>query len=269
MRRRWEDGNVTPLRNGNAGPRLLVAPDDLKSPAAEAFRALRTNLQFLGLDRALGTVIVTSPGPGEGKSTVTANLGVALGLAGSQVILVGADLRKPTLHRHFGLSNDVGLTSVLTGNVRWQDALQDTGFQGVRVLAAGPIPPNPAELLGTERMRELIGELRDAADMVIFDTPPVLNVTDAGVLAQRVDGVIYVISAGVTPRDIARAGKQRLEQVGARLLGTVVNRVEPRGGNYYYYYYGYYGADDAADPSVPWWRRLLAGRGNGEPRGRR
>lgn len=235
----------------------LVTSNDPKSPAAEAYRTLRTNLQFSSLDQPLKTVLVTSSGPGEGKTTITSNLGVAFAQAGKTVIVVGADMRKPTLHTVFGLDNRVGLSNVLTGHVKLENALQKTTQQGLLLLASGPIPPNPAELLGTQRMRELIQELNELADLVIFDAPPVIAVTDAGVLAQLVDGTLFVVSLGTTPRDVAQAAIEQLEQVGARVLGAVVNRLENASGYYYYYYTSYYGDEDTA--SVPWWRRLFRG----------
>lgn len=235
----------------------LVTANDPKSPAAEAFRTLRTNLQFSSLDDPVKTMLVTSSGPGEGKTTITANLGAAFAQAGKNVIVVGADMRKPTLHNVFHLDNRIGLSNVLTGHVQLQDALQDTDQSGVRLLASGPIPPNPAELLGTQRMRELIQEMTRVADLVIFDAPPVIAVTDAGVLAQLVDGTLFVVSLGSTPREVAQAAKEQLEQVGARVLGAVVNRLENASGYYYYYYNSYYGEQD--DTPLPWWRRLFRG----------
>lgn len=241
----------------------LVAWNNPKSPPAEAYRALRTNLQFIGLDRPLSSLLVTSAGPGEGKSTTSANLGAVMAQAGRRVILVGADMRKPQLHNIFGFPNDVGLTNVLTGHVPWQKALRDTPIDGVRLLASGPIPPNPAELLGSQRMGDLLKQLQEEVDMVIVDAPPVLSVTDAGVLSQWVDGVLFVVCAGVTPRELALEAKLQLEKVGARIVGTVVNRIERQAGYYHYYYY-YYGDDNPAPANgEPWWRRLFNARRNG------
>lgn len=241
------------VRNGRSqGRRELVAKDDPKSPAAEAYRTLRTNLQFAGLDKPLKTVLVTSAGPNEGKTTIISNLAVSLAQSGTSVILVGSDLRKPTVHHHFHVSNQVGLTNVLTGHVALEDAIQPSGVDGVRILTSGPVPPNPAELLGAQRMKEIIAQLSEMTDIVLFDAPPVIAVTDAGVLAQRVDGVLFLVSSGQTPREVAKAAKEQLDQVGARILGAVVNRLDSESGYYYYYYHHYYGDEG----NLPWWRRL-------------
>jgi len=242
----------------------LVISSDPKSPAAEAYRTLRTNLQFSALDRPLKTLLVTSSGPGEGKTTITANLGGAFAQAGKTVIVVGADMRKPTLHALFGLDNRVGLSNVLTGHVKLENALRKTLQQGLLVLPSGPIPPNPAELLGTQRMRDLVQELTEYADLVIFDAPPVIAVTDAGILAQMVDGTLFVVSLGTTPREVAQAAVEQLQQVGARVLGAVANHLENGTGYYYYYYTSYYGETDKT--SVPWWRRLFRGNAGSVPK---
>lgn len=258
--------NVRPGRHGRP-TRPLIVQTEPDSPFAEAYRALRTNLQFLAADRPLGAIVVTSAGPEEGKTTVTANLAAAMARAGDQVIIVGADMRKPTVHEVFGCSRDVGLTSVLTGHMDWQDAIQDTAVDGVRLLASGPIPPNPAELLGSERMHQLLIELREEADMVLIDAPPVLNVADAAVLARWVDGYLYVVSIGLTPREAVKEGKRRLDQVGARLLGTIVNRIDDRSASYPYYQYSY--REDTANGRMSWWQRWRRARSNGAASGGR
>lgn len=218
----------------------LVVRDDPKSPAAEAIRSLRTNLQFVGLDRPLKSVLVTSADPSEGKTSISANLAVSLAQSGTRTILVGADLRKPSLHRVFGVSNRTGLTSVLLGQSRLSDTLEETDVENLKILNSGPIPPNPAELLGSKAMKGLVAELEEAADMVIFDATPALAVTDAVLLANAVDGVLLVVSMNKTPREVVRRAKDQLLQVRANLVGVVANRVEARGRSKYYYYY-YYG----------------------------
>lgn len=235
------------MASGNGRNRqeyALVTRDDPKSPAAEAYRTLRTNLQFAALDTPLRVLLITSVGPGEGKTTTAANLGIAMAQSGSKVIVIGGDLRKPTLHYAFELRNTVGLTNVLTGAVSWEDALQPTDVDGLFILPAGPIPPNPAELLASKRMQELLEELKGHCDVVIIDAPPVLAVTDAGVLSRMADGVLLVVHVGVTPREVAKAAKDQLLQVGARLLGLVVNGLSGESGYYYYYYHRYYSLDD-------------------------
>src|SRR5690625_2699006 len=234
------------MRSGTANndkqqdTRWVVTRDDPKSPGAEAFRTLRTNLQFAGLDNPIRSLLVTSAGPGEGKSTVASNLGVAVAQSGGKVIVIGADLRRPQLQNALLVSNTVGMTTVLTGNMTWQEALQPTEVEGLSVLPSGPIPPNPAELLGSQRMKKLLEEMEQAVDLVIIDAPPIIAVTDAGILSRWSDGVLLVVSAGITPREIAKSAKEQLEQVGARILGDVVNRLSDDSSYYYYYYQDYY-----------------------------
>ncbi len=205
----------------------LVTVADPRSPVSEAYRTLRTNLDFSSLDKPLKTLLVTSAGPEEGKSTVLANLAVTTAQAGRKVILVDCDLRRPTLHSIFSLKNDVGLTTMVVDDAAMESPpLQDTGVEGLQLVSSGPLPPNPSELLGSRRMEEIIAVLLERADVVLFDAPPVVAVTDAAVLATKVDGVLLVINAGGTKRDYARAAKARLEKVNANLLGAVLNNVK-------------------------------------------
>ncbi len=214
----------------------LITVSDPRSPISEAYRTLRTNLDFAGLDRALRTLVVTSAGVGEGKSTTLANLAVVSAQAGRKITLVDADLRRPTLHEIFGLDNSVGLTTMMMDEaVLASPPLQATGVEGLTVLTSGPLPPNPAELMGSRRMEEVIAALVERADQVLFDTPPVVAVTDAAVLATKVDGVLLVISAGKTRREVARAAVQRLQQINARLVGTVLTNVQMGAGFTGYY----------------------------------
>ncbi len=217
------------------GREKLVTLADPRSPVAEAYRSLRTNLEFSSLDEPLRTMIVTSAAPEEGKSTVLANLAVVMAQAGKQVILVDCDLRRPVLHEIFGVSNHTGLTTALLDDSAAELPLRDTGVSGLRLLPSGPQPPNPAELLGSRRMENLIQELREQADMVLFDAPPVIAVTDAAILASKVDGVLLVINAGVTRREHAQRAKAALDRVNARLVGTVLNNVELDMSLYGYY----------------------------------
>jgi len=204
----------------------LVTVADPRSPVSEAYRTLRTNLDFSSLDKPIKTMLVTSAGPEEGKSTVLANLAVTTAQASKKVILVDCDLRRPTLHNIFNLKNDVGLTTMVVDDVAMESPpLQDTGVEGLQLVSSGPLPPNPSELLGSRRMEEIIAALLERADVVLFDAPPVVAVTDAAVLATKVDGVLLVINAGGTKRDYARAAKARLEKVNANLLGAVLNNV--------------------------------------------
>ncbi len=234
-------GAITRITGDNPADKLIAVRHP-KSPIAEAYRAMRTNLQFSALDRPLKSLVVTSPNPVEGKSTTLANLGVVMAQAGKSVVLVDSDLRRPMLHKIFQLPNKEGLTSVLLQDEPSLDGhLQETGIENLRVLTSGPLPPNPSELLGSQKMRQLIEQLKSRADVVLFDTPPAIPVTDATVLATQTDGVLLVADAGRTRRNMARQVVENLRQVGANLLGVALNRLSPRGaGSYYYYYYYYY-----------------------------
>jgi len=191
---------------------------------SEAYRTLRTNLEFSSLDEPVRTLVVTSPGAEEGKSTVLANLAVTLAQGGKQVILLDCDLRRPTQHTLFGLDNATGLTTMMLAEDAWSDPpLRQTPVDGLRVLPAGPTPPNPAELLGSRRMKETMAALLEQADVLLFDAPPVLAVTDALVLAVQTDGVLLVVKAGGTRREHIQQAKERLERVNARIVGAVLN----------------------------------------------
>jgi len=212
----------------------LIALRDPRAPASEAYRTLRTNIQFSSLDKPLHTLLATSTAPDEGKSTTLANLAVTMAQAEQRVILVDCDLRRPILHTLFGLVNEAGLTSMILAQ---EDAppLQETGVPGLSLLASGPLPPRPADILGSRRMEAVIARLRAEADIVLFDTPPVVAVTDAAVLATRVDGVLLVFQAGKTSRERARRARDMLEKVKANIVGVVLNNAEVEQG------YGYYG----------------------------
>lgn len=214
----------------------LITISEPRSPISEAYRTLRTNLDFASLDQALKTLVVTSAGVGEGKSTTLANLAVVSAQAGRKVVLVDADLRRPSLHQAFGLQNETGLTTLMMDeNALASPPLQATGIEGLSVLTSGPLPPNPADLMGSRRMEDVIAALAERADQVFFDTPPVVAVTDAAVLATKVDGVLLVVSAGKTRRDSARTAVQRLEQINARLVGTVLTNAQMGAGFKGYY----------------------------------
>ncbi|MCB9139527.1 MAG: CpsD/CapB family tyrosine-protein kinase [Caldilineaceae bacterium] len=212
------------------------------SPAAEAYRVLRTNLQYAAVVHKLDTLMITSPSPSEGKSTTAANLAVALGQSGRRVVLIDADMHRPRQHRLFQLVNNVGLTSALLGDLEQLDSfLQPTKVPTLRVLTTGPLPPNPAELLGSQRMHELLNRIKEQADIVIVDSPPATAVADTAVLSTQVDGVLMVLHAGRTSGEMAKRAKAALDQVGGRLIGAVLNRMPTRGSSYYYYYhYNYY-----------------------------
>ena len=193
------------------------------SPAAEAYRALCVNLEFAAVDRSLRTLLVTSPGPHEGKSLALANLAVAMADRDRSVILVDADLRRPNQHQLFGISNEGGLSDMFRpGASNGQIPLQAVPGSTLRVLTSGPLPPIPSHLLAARRMDEVIAQLVGHADVVLFDAPPVVAVSDASLLASKVDGVLLVVKAGSTRRDHVRAAKDRLDKVNAWLLGSVL-----------------------------------------------
>lgn len=221
--------------------RNIITITNPKSPGAEAYRTLRTNIQFCSLDKPIRAIAVTSATPGEGKSTTAINLATAFANAGQKVILVDADLRRPMVHKVFHVDNSRGLTTLLVGENPSLDALDaaiaETPVHGLYVIPSGPIPPNPAELLGTQRFRDLLDAIRDQADAVIIDTPPVVAVTDAAVVGSRVDGVILVVSAGSATRPAVIQAKEALQSVKANILGVVLNQVDHKSGDYYYYYY--------------------------------
>jgi capsular exopolysaccharide synthesis family protein len=202
----------------------LITLTDPRSPVSEAYRTLRTNLEFFSLDEPIRTLVVTSPEPEEGKSTVLANLAVTLAQGGKRVILVDCDLRRPTQHTLFGLDNTTGLMTMMLDEAAQSDPpLHETPVDGLQVLPAGPLPPNPAELLGSRRIKETMTTLLEQADMLLFDAPPVLAVTDALVLAVQTDGVLLVVKAGSTRREHVQRAKERLERVNARIVGAVLN----------------------------------------------
>ena len=202
----------------------LITLTDPRSPAAEAFRTLRTNIYFSGLDRSIHALLVTTVAPVEGKSLTLANLAVAMAQGDKRTILVDADLRRPTLHALFGLNNDKGLTSLfIDAKGPIEPALKDVKVPNLQVLTSGPLPPNPAELLGSQRMLDVIAALKQRADIILFDAPPVIAVTDAAVLGKRVDGVVLVVDAGQTRREHARRAKEQLEKLNIRIVGAVLN----------------------------------------------
>ncbi len=221
-------------RNGQPAAGIIALRDP-RSPVAEAYRALRTNIQFSSLDTRLRSLLVTSPGPGEGKSTTLANLAVVMAEGGDRVLAVDCDLRRACLHTLFELDNTRGLTSLFLSKDPGALPVQDTAIPNLQVLTSGPLPPNPSQLLGRPDIGRVLDILREAADVVLFDAPPVLAITDATLLAARVDGVLLVVDAGATRRDLARRARAQLERVNARLLGVVLNNVAVDAEVYGYY----------------------------------
>jgi len=246
---------VVPLHMDDAGP--LVTVDAPKSPSAEAYRTLRSNIRFSLFDRPARTFLITSAGSGEGKSVTTANLAVAQAHSGLSVILVDADLRRPVQHKLFGVPSEVGVTNVVVGDMSVAEALTPTEVPGLRLLTSGPVPPNPAELLESEQMTAVIQELTQLADLVIFDSPPAVMLTDATVLAAKLDRTIVVAESGqITERALADV-ERLFRHARADILGIVLNKLRITGGDYHYYYYYY--SDYSEEPQSPRGARNASG----------
>jgi polysaccharide biosynthesis transport protein len=231
------------------GPDLVTLTDS-SGASAESYRSLRTNLQFLASTRGIRSVLITSPSSGEGKTTVTANLGVALAQAGRRVILVSSDLRRPKLEEFFNLKNarDEGLSSWLSSDdLQLPEIVKDPGIPNLRVVPSGSPPPNPAELLSSPRLAPLISQLMENADLVLFDSPPVLAVADTAILASNVDATILVIDSEATGKSATLHAKAQLERVAGRLVGSALNNFDPSSSGYYYGAYAYYGARGGDD----------------------
>ncbi|MBS4025928.1 MAG: CpsD/CapB family tyrosine-protein kinase [Clostridia bacterium] len=221
-----------------ADVRQLITHTDPKSPASEAFRTLRTNLYYSNLDKTMKKVMFTSAGPGEGKSTVLANLAVTVAQSGQRVLVIDADLRKPVQHKIFGLSNMKGLTNLLVDSLELSEVVKETKVENLQILTSGPIPPNPSELLGSSRMEQFLSGI-SGYDLVFIDAPPAIAVTDPVVLAAKVDGVLLVLNSNQVKIDMAKHAKEQLEKAKAKIIGVVLNNVEYKGDDYqYYYYYG-------------------------------
>ncbi|MGG3449082.1 CpsD/CapB family tyrosine-protein kinase [Domibacillus aminovorans] len=225
----------TPAAPGSA-KRKLITYTDPKSPISEQYRTIRTNILFSSVDQSLRSILVTSTSPGEGKSTTIANLAVVFANQGKKVLLVDADMRKPTMHYTFGLQNTFGLTNILTKQTTLDATAVQSDIENLSILTSGPIPPNPAELLGSVSMKEFLENSLEKYDFVLFDTPPVLAVTDAQVLANQCDGTILVVNSGKTEIEGVQKAKDLLQSVKAKLLGVVLNNRTMKDSSYYYYY---------------------------------
>ncbi|MGV9779148.1 polysaccharide biosynthesis tyrosine autokinase [Streptosporangium sp. NPDC003464] len=217
----------------------LIVRSRGRSSRAEAFRSLRTNLQFIGVDRHPKSLVITSCLPGEGKSSTAANLAITLAQAGWRVILVDGDLRRPRIPRYLGIEGTTGLTDVLIERARLQDVIQTWGDAELAVLPSGQIPPNPSELLGSRGMRNVLAQLTESYDMVIVDAPPLLPITDAATLAAICDGTLLIARYGKTRREHVARAVEMLSSINARVVGTVLNFAPARNSQYYGYGYGY------------------------------
>lgn len=216
--------------------RHLIANTNPRSPISEQYRTVRTNLQFTSVDNEVRSMLLTSAGPGEGKSMTTANLAVVYAQQGKRVLLVDADLRKPTIHYTFRLDNLHGLSNILVGETSMEEAVETSDIKNLDVISCGPIPPNPSELLGSRRMQAFIEAAKQKYDMVIFDMPPVLAVTDAKILSNYVDGAVLVVRSKKTENDAAKQALEALKSVHANVLGVVLNDRDKKEANHYYYY---------------------------------
>ena len=233
-------GNIFEQGDGENGENRPYTADDLRHPNAEAFRVLRTNIEIAQADRPLKTILVTSAGSGDGKTSVAANLALSIAQREKAVILLDADLRRPNIHKFFELANDRGLVDLISGRAAISDVLLQ--FKKIAVLTSGGAPPNPTELLSSEKMDQVLSRLEEAADVVIIDGPPFL-VADAMVMASKVDGVLLVVRPGHTRRSLALGASEQIKLAGARMVGVVLNRIPLRGADYYAgqsYVYTYY-----------------------------
>ncbi len=218
----------------------LVTILNPNSTVSEVYRVIRANLDFMGVDEPIRSMVVTSSMPGEGKTVTGANFAIVNAQAGRRTIIVDADLRKPMMHRVFQLSNQTGVTSVLIKQSELTSAIQHTKVENLDVLTSGALPPNPAEVVGSKAMKELIKQLTEMYDLVIVDSPPVLSVADARLLGQEVNGVLFVVSAHQVSKVALKKAKESLDLVGVKIIGTILNKKKlTKSENYYYYHYGY------------------------------
>lgn len=217
--------------------RTLVAHENPMSPISEQYRTIRTNLEFASVDSDLRLMTVTSAGPSEGKSLTAANLAVVFAQQGKRVLLVDSDMRKPTVHYTFRLDNVSGLSNYIAGhNQSLGTLVNESRIEGLDIMTSGPIPPNPSELLGSEKMKKFIAESKQKYDLVLFDSPPVLAVTDSQVLTSQTDGTLLVVRNKRTEKEAAHRAKELLEQAKANVLGMVLNDVPQKESSYYVYY---------------------------------
>lgn len=228
-----------------ASPNVHLSPSlisvlDPKAPASEAYRSLRTNIGYSGVDKQMQLIMLTSPGPAEGKSTTSANIAVGLAQSGKKVLIMDCDLRKPRIHKYFSLPNDVGVTDIIIKNCPYNSAIKTTDtVSNLSIMCSGSIPPNPTEILESQKMAGLITSLRDDFDLIIIDTPPIGQLADGAIIAGYSDGVILVVASGESNIDMAVHAKEALEHVNAKVIGTVLTKISKSTSGSYYHYYNY------------------------------
>ena len=223
----------------NKDARNLITVTQPKSPIAEQYRTIRTNIEFMAVDQEIQVILVTSATQGEGKSTTSSNLAVTYAQQGKNVLVVDTDMRRPTVHYTFRVANGLGLSSLLTRQAELDKAVLPTKVDNLSILTAGPIPPNPAELLSSKAMERLITQLRGQYDIIILDAPPLLQVADSRITSKLTDGVVMVVGCTTSDRQRVIKAKEQLELAEAKILGVVLNRRELTDDSAYQYYYSY------------------------------
>lgn len=215
----------------------LIVHNEPKSPISEAYRGVRTNLQFANVDHSFKSIMVTSSTAGEGKTTTLCNVAATLADSGYKVIIIDCDLRKPRIHKFFGISNHAGITDILLKGTSYEDYLHNSFHKNISIIPSGNIPTNPSELLNSTAMRKFIDRLKENYDYIFIDTPPVVPVTDAVIMSTYIDRVILVCASGSLEIDMAKKAKESLDRVGANILGVVLNKIPVNASKYQYYYY--------------------------------
>ncbi|MBZ4663241.1 MAG: putative exopolysaccharide biosynthesis protein [Caloramator sp.] len=218
----------------------LVTVEKPKSPIAEAYRTLRTNIQFSSLDKKVKKIVITSSAPGEGKTTTALNLSITLAQNGHKTLLLDCDMRKPSIHKKLKISNLYGISDLLVGEAKYESVIIKGPVENLDIITSGTKPPNPAELLSSQKMLNFISDVEKNYEYIIIDTPPVLMVTDAQVLSKYADGTILVVASGEAEKDAVVKAKELLTKVGANILGVVLNKLDTNRRGYYGYYYHYY-----------------------------
>jgi protein-tyrosine kinase len=234
----WGKSKKTKLDNKSVKYGVnLVANDYPTSAIAEQFRTVMTNISYVNVNHDMKSLIITSSDPSEGKSTFAANLAITYAKQGRNVVLVDADMRRPTVHKSFRISNQVGLSSVLSGNASIEDSVQYTNIPHLSVITSGPIPPNPSSLLGNKSLKSIFSKYNHPNDLVILDVPPVNTMTDASIIAAIADATLLVIPQGIAEKKSTKLAVDQLNKVKANVIGAVMNRAASNNENNYYYYY--------------------------------